>query len=180
MEIWTDSELILKRLTETHDYTHPSVSLVRRKSKQGSSMCIWKTTTTQLEERQSGWRLKKNNTHHQQLHQCVLPQGFKAGLENQEKGQKDGGEVKHDAVLEYFRMKDIKKRECPPDVGVPGSKRWPQSWRLPCWAIWPYRCAASEEAPPLWTSPAPLLAAWRTATFCKWGGARGMNGGGGE
>lgn len=54
--------------------------------------------------------IKKNNTHHQQLHQCVLPQGFKAGLENQEKGQKDGGEVKHDAVLEYFRMKDIKKR----------------------------------------------------------------------
>ena len=68
-------------------------------------------------QRQLSWRndraggdKKKNNTHHQQLHQCVLPQGFKAGLENQEKGQKDGGEVKHDAVLEYFRMKDIKKR----------------------------------------------------------------------
>lgn len=86
----------------------------------------------QQQQQQLSWRndradgdkqTKYFSTHHQQLHQCVLPQGFKAGLENKEKRQKDRGEVKHDAVLEYFRINDIKKRQCAPEVVVPGSKR---------------------------------------------------------
>lgn len=57
---------------------------------------------------------------------------------------------------------------------LPDSKRWPQSWRLLCWEIWPYTGDVSEAAPPLWTARGPLLAEAGTAAYCTEGEERGV------
>lgn len=169
--------------------THPRVSLVLRKSKQGSSMCIWKNKT-----KQNNWvkmhcgitwwthgtnadiRWKKGDETCQNApltapSACapVRPWGLtgwkvKTGGKHSEHKNK-----MRDLVGIKFNMSGIWKAWRTADVCVcaPGSTQWLQNWRLLYWVTWLYRCGASEEAPPLWTSPAPLLATWRTATYCQ-------------
>lgn len=51
-------------------------------------------------------------------------------------------------------------------VVLPGSRRWPQSWRLPCWEISLCREDVSAAAPPPGTARGPLQTAAGTAASC--------------
>lgn len=158
--------------------THPRVSLVLRKSKQGSSMCIWNPPPQNNSVNNGGMTASKREcvetekqhivmlTTNSSISVCSLKALGPDWIKSKQK--ENGNEF---VCIKKWTFRD-KMTWWPVDVHVhcvciPGSKQWLPSWRLLYWVIWPYRCGASVEARPLWTSPVPPLSAWRTATYCQ-------------